>query len=68
MTQATHQPALFVLVADALSARLLHREPDGSLLERWQLYAADRIALFLLDQMRTLLENQSVSYPEGYPS
>jgi protein required for attachment to host cells len=41
MTQATHQPALFVLVADALSARLLHREPDGSLLERWQLYAAD---------------------------
>lgn len=41
MTQATQQSALFVLVADAVCAKLLHREPDGRLLERWQLYAAD---------------------------
>jgi protein required for attachment to host cells len=41
MTQVTQESVLFVLVADALSAKLLHREPDGSLLERWQLYAAD---------------------------
>jgi protein required for attachment to host cells len=35
------QTSSFVLVADTLSARFLFRQPNGTLQERWQLYAPD---------------------------
>ena len=40
-TDSTHRNETLVLVADAQSARLLLREANGSLQERWTLYAAD---------------------------